>query len=148
MKANPAVALAVTALPGAAGPATSWDEPGVIFLQLLSIGFLVALNGFFVASEFAIVKVRTSQLDALAAEGDRGAVHARQVTAHLDAPQIPAWRAGRRCGLSSCQPRAIPDSLRINCAAALTLVRRLAVIVGSWPLRALFKRINQKFMYF
>jgi CBS domain containing-hemolysin-like protein len=85
MKANPAVALAVTALPGAAGPATSWDEPGVIFFQLLSIGFLVALNGFFVASEFAIVKVRTSQLDALAAEGDRRAVHARQVTAHLDA---------------------------------------------------------------
>jgi CBS domain containing-hemolysin-like protein len=85
MKANPAAALAVTALPGAAGPATSWDEPGVIFFQLLCIGFLVALNGFFVASEFAIVKVRTSQLDALAAEGDRRAVHARQVTAHLDA---------------------------------------------------------------
>lgn len=85
MKANPVAALAVTALPGAAGPATSWDEPGVIFFQLLSIGFLVALNGFFVASEFAIVKVRTSQLDALAAEGDRRAVHARQVTAHLDA---------------------------------------------------------------
>ena len=39
--------------------------PGVIFLKLLAIGFLVALNGFFVASEFAIVKVRSSQLDAL-----------------------------------------------------------------------------------
>jgi CBS domain containing-hemolysin-like protein len=85
MKANPAAALAVAALPGVAGPATSWDEPGVIFFQLLCIGFLVALNGFFVASEFAIVKVRTSQLDALAAEGDRRAVRARQVTAHLDA---------------------------------------------------------------
>ena len=85
MKANPVAAFAVAALPGAPGPASSWDEPGVIFFQLLCIGFLVALNGFFVASEFAIVKVRTSQLDALAAEGDRRAVHARQVTAHLDA---------------------------------------------------------------
>jgi CBS domain containing-hemolysin-like protein len=85
MKANSAAALAVSASPDVAGPATSWDEPGVIFLQLLAIGFLVALNGFFVASEFAIVKVHASQLDALAAQGNRRAVHARQVTTHLDA---------------------------------------------------------------
>jgi hypothetical protein len=48
-------------------PATSWDVPGIIFLKLLAVVFLVLLNGFFVASEFAIVKVRASQLDALAA---------------------------------------------------------------------------------
>ena len=31
-----------------AGSATVvWDEPGVIFLKLLAIAFLVALNGFF-----------------------------------------------------------------------------------------------------
>src|SRR4029077_11087879 len=62
-----------------------WEGPGVIFLKLLAIAFLVALNGFFVASEFAIVKVRTSQLDALVAQGNRRARHARQVTTHLDA---------------------------------------------------------------
>jgi CBS domain containing-hemolysin-like protein len=62
-----------------------WDAPGVIFLQLLAIGFLVALNGFFVASEFAIVKVRASQLDALVAQGKRRAVHARKVITRLDA---------------------------------------------------------------
>ncbi len=62
-----------------------WDAPGVIFLKLLAIAFLVALNGFFVASEFAIVKVRASQLDALAAQGHRRARQARQVVAHLDA---------------------------------------------------------------
>jgi hypothetical protein len=39
-----------------------WDAPGVILLKLLAIGSLVALNGFFGASEFAIVKVRASQL--------------------------------------------------------------------------------------
>ena len=43
-------------------PATSWDAPGIIFLKLLAVVFLVLLNGFFVASEFAIVKVRASQL--------------------------------------------------------------------------------------
>jgi CBS domain containing-hemolysin-like protein len=62
-----------------------WDAPGVILLKLLAIGSLVALNGFFVASEFAIVKVRASQLDALAAHGNGRAQLARHVTTHLDA---------------------------------------------------------------
>ena len=47
--------------------------------------FLVLLNGFFVASEFAIVKVRASQLDALVEEGHAKAKFARHVHAHLDA---------------------------------------------------------------
>ena len=47
--------------------ATNWDAPGIILLKLLAIVFLVLLNGFFVVSEFAIVKVRASQLDARSA---------------------------------------------------------------------------------
>src|SRR5215831_647997 len=71
---------------GAVGaPATSWDVPGIIFLKLLAVVFLVLLNGFFVASEFAIVKVRASQLDALAAPSNGRAQLARHVTTHLDA---------------------------------------------------------------
>lgn len=46
---------------------------------------MVALNGFFVASEFSIVKVRPSRLDTLIKEGNRRAVHAKKVTEHLDA---------------------------------------------------------------
>jgi CBS domain containing-hemolysin-like protein len=61
-----------------------WDAPGVILLKLLAIASLVALNGFFVASEFAIVKVRASQLDTLAAHGNGRARLARHVTTHLD----------------------------------------------------------------
>jgi CBS domain containing-hemolysin-like protein len=53
--------------------------------QLLAIALLVVLNGFFVASEFAIVKVRSSQLAALTVEGNRRAVDARHVTALLEA---------------------------------------------------------------
>src|SRR5215469_18117727 len=66
-------------------PATNWDAPGIIFLKLLAIVFLALLNGFFVASEFAIVKVRASQLDALAAPSNGRARLARHVTSHLDA---------------------------------------------------------------
>jgi hypothetical protein len=66
-------------------PAISWDAPGIILLKLLAVVFLVLLNGFFVASEFAIVKVRSSQLDALAARGNGQARLARHVTSHLDA---------------------------------------------------------------
>lgn len=62
-----------------------WDSPGVVLLRLGAIALLVFLNGFFVAAEFALVKVRSSQLDALTAEGHRGAGIARQVMGNLDA---------------------------------------------------------------
>jgi hypothetical protein len=41
-------------------PATNWDARAIIFLKLLAVVSLVLLNGFFVASEFVIVKVRAS----------------------------------------------------------------------------------------
>ena len=47
--------------------------------------FLVALNGFFVAAEFAIVKVRPTQLDPYVARGDRRGKVARHMVRHLDA---------------------------------------------------------------
>jgi CBS domain containing-hemolysin-like protein len=62
-----------------------WDSPAVIAGKLAVIFALVVLNGFFVACEFAIVKVRASQLDALAEEGNLRAVFAKHVRAHLDA---------------------------------------------------------------
>ena len=57
---------------------------GSILFNLLIILLLVFLNGFFVASEFALVKVRSSQLDALET-GDKKVELARRVTSHLDA---------------------------------------------------------------
>src|SRR4051794_24743280 len=46
---------------------------------------LVALNGFFVAAEFALVKVRPTQLEPLIGEGSRRARMARHMIRHLDA---------------------------------------------------------------
>jgi CBS domain containing-hemolysin-like protein len=46
---------------------------------------LIFLNGFFVAAEFALVKVRGTQLDARVSKGDRRARVARHMVSHLDA---------------------------------------------------------------
>jgi len=48
------------------------------------IAVLIALTAFFVAAEFAIVKVRSSRIDQLVAEKKRGAVAAKKVTTSLD----------------------------------------------------------------
>lgn len=45
---------------------------------------LIILTAFFVATEFAIVKVRGSRIDQLVAEGHKGAKAAKHVTTHLD----------------------------------------------------------------
>jgi CBS domain containing-hemolysin-like protein len=51
-----------------------------IFITVL----LVLLNGFFVAAEFAIVKVRSSQLDLKAKEGHRMAALSKHIVGNLD----------------------------------------------------------------
>lgn len=50
---------------------------------LLALLFIIA-NGFFVAAEFAMIKVRPTQLAELAAEGSTRAKMARRITKHLD----------------------------------------------------------------
>src|SRR5467141_686777 len=65
--------------------APQWDSPGVLLLKLATIAALVGLNAFFVACEFAIVKVRSSQLDTLVEEGNLRASFVKRVRAHLDA---------------------------------------------------------------
>ncbi|KAB2385298.1 hemolysin family protein [Bacillus toyonensis] len=52
--------------------------------NLVMVAILIAFTGFFVAAEFAIVKVRSSRIDQLVAEGKRGALAAKKVTTNLD----------------------------------------------------------------
>jgi CBS domain containing-hemolysin-like protein len=58
---------------------------GPTALGLLAVIVLVLANGFFVATEFAIVAVRRSRLEQLAQEGHPRAALAQQVVRHLDA---------------------------------------------------------------
>lgn len=60
------------------------DWPSTL-LWLLLAAFLVLLNGFFVAAEFALVKIRLSQVDLMIDRGRPFAGTARWLLAHLDA---------------------------------------------------------------
>jgi len=53
-------------------------------INIIIFIILIALTAFFVATEFAIVKVRSSRIDQLVAEGRKGSKAARHVTSHLD----------------------------------------------------------------
>ncbi len=56
-----------------------------IVSRFLVVLLLVALNGFFVAAEFAMVKIRETQLDSLVTKGNRRARVARAIVGNLNA---------------------------------------------------------------
>ena len=53
-------------------------------VNLVILAVLLALTAFFVASEFAVVKIRMSRIDQLIAEGNKKAVTAKKVAGDLD----------------------------------------------------------------
>ncbi|CAG7646552.1 hypothetical protein PAESOLCIP111_05189 [Paenibacillus solanacearum] len=66
------------------GHSTGFDFIAIV-LNLVLVFLLVLLNGFFVAAEFALVKVRQTRLQQLAGEGNSKAKYALAVTKKLDA---------------------------------------------------------------
>src|SRR5437762_12384448 len=57
----------------------------VLLGKLLAIAVLVLLNGFFVAAEFALVKIRTSHLKTMAVSGSKRAGLLRAIKDNLNA---------------------------------------------------------------
>jgi CBS domain containing-hemolysin-like protein len=53
--------------------------------EIVGLLLIIALNGFFVAAEFAIVKVRSTQIEPLARKGVKRARIAQHIIGHLDA---------------------------------------------------------------
>ncbi len=62
-----------------------WDSVIDISLRITAVLVLVLLNGFFVAAEFALVKVRDTQLQPMIAGGSRKAKLAQSILHRLDA---------------------------------------------------------------
>lgn len=89
--------------------------------QLLLTAFFVAVNGFFVATEFALVKTRPSRVEALVASGDRRAKRLQTILGELE------------LYLSGCQLGITIASLVLGYLAEpafATLVERAAVGLG------------------
>src|SRR3954470_6112156 len=89
-------------------------------LETLLIVGLVLANGFFVAAEFALVKVRTSQLRPLAKTGGWRVQFALKATQHLDA------------ALSATQLGITLASLGLGWVGEPYLAHRVAPLLASW----------------
>ncbi|MBU3665839.1 MAG: HlyC/CorC family transporter [Chthoniobacterales bacterium] len=94
-------------------------EPDTVLFQLLAVAILVALNAFFVAFEFAVVKVRASQLDAESLPGRRRARAAREILRHMEAY------------LSAAQLGITLTSLGLGWSGEPFVARLLAPVLGS-----------------
>jgi CBS domain containing-hemolysin-like protein len=62
----------------------NWDATILVVLKILAVLVLVLCNGFFVAAEFALVRIRETQLDELVAQNRRGARMARHIVQNLN----------------------------------------------------------------
>src|SRR5215475_2177247 len=65
--------------------ARHWEPLFVVITKLATVVILVLLNGFFVVAEFALVKIRDSQLKTLADEGVKRAAFVKQIKDNLNA---------------------------------------------------------------
>ena len=100
----------------------SLDLFGVLW-RLGATLFFVLLNGFFVAAEFALVKVRTGRIEALARDGSRSARLARHILAHLDRY------------LSGCQLGITLASLGLGALGEPAVARLLLALAEALGLR-------------
>lgn len=56
----------------------------MIIFNIILVIILIAITGFFVATEFAIVKVRSSRIDQLIDEGNKNAIAVKKIITNLD----------------------------------------------------------------
>jgi CBS domain containing-hemolysin-like protein len=86
----------------------------IIILNIIIVILLVFMNGFFVATEFAMVKVRKSRIETLALDGNKNAKHTLRVVkdlnSYLSACQLGITLAS--LGLGWVGEPAIADMLR------------------------------------
>lgn len=94
----------------------------VIISNLLLIFVLIAFSAFFVAIEFAMVRVRPSRLFQLEKAGHKNAASARTITTHLDSY------------LSACQLGITITSLGLGWLGEPTVLKIMAPVVAKLQL--------------
>ncbi|WHY35328.1 hemolysin family protein [Cytobacillus firmus] len=91
-------------------------------LNLVFIAILIALTAFFVTSEFAIVKIRSSRIDQLIEEGNKNAFAAKKVISNLDEY------------LSACQLGITITALGLGWLGEPTIEHLLRPVINSFGL--------------
>ena len=118
----------------------------VTLLKLISVLVLVAANGFFVAAEFALVGVRSSRIETLAATGHRSAQRLlnllKNLNAYLSASQLGITLASLALGwvgepaiarLLADPLHMLPDPWRHTIAflIAFSIITSLHIVIGE-----------------
>lgn len=99
-------------------------EDHEMITKLIIIALMIYFTAFFVASEFALVKIRTSQLETLKDAGQKNAKLALYVTKHLDEY------------LSACQLGITLTSLAIGWLGESTIETLIHPVITYLPLPA------------
>src|SRR5215467_3056835 len=117
-----------------------------ITVKLLAVVLLVAANGFFVATEFALVGVRASRIETLVAQGSRSAKRLMQLlqnlNAYLSACQLGITLASLALGwigepavarLLDAPLSGLSETLRhgIAFAVAFSIITSLHIVLGE-----------------
>ena len=131
------------------------------FINLLLIVLFLALTAFFVASEFAVVKIRSSRIDQLIAGGNKKAIVAKKITQNLDY-YLSACQLGitvTALGLGALGKPAVSSlmypvfdffnvsdawSSAISYAVAFLLVTYLHVVIGEMAPKTLAIQFSEK----
>ena len=133
----------------------------ITIINLLILAVLIVLTAFFVASEFAVVKIRMSRIDQLIAEGNKKAHLAKKVASDLDY-YLSACQLGitvTALGLGAIGKPAVErlmypvfDLLNVSAATAsiasyaiaFTLVTFLHVVIGEMAPKTLAIQFSEK----
>lgn len=94
----PLVVMALGVLALQAASVEALPRPSTLFVPLLIILLLVLLNGLFVAAEFAIIGVRSTQLEQMAEDGNRLA--AKLLTILESRPRLDQYIATAQLGIT------------------------------------------------
>lgn len=88
------------------------------------VAVLIGFTAFFVAAEFAIVKIRTSKVDQFVIEGRKGALAAKKVTSNLDEY------------LSACQLGITITAMGLGWLGKPTIERLLYPLFERWDINS------------
>lgn len=107
-------------------------ELTINYFYLFLTGFLVLLNGFFVAAEFAMVRVRSSQIEIKAKTGSRTAKVSRGILQNLD-----GYLAATQLGITIASlglgwvGQSVVTALMLNLFLALGIVIESPLILNT-----------------